>query len=169
MTQLEQKLAEALGKQTGIDILGIIEAARGPCACEQTVGTSPATKVETAAQEPAKRTRKTAGAVDGSPVAPAAVPAPEPEKPAPEPEKAPPAGDAQPSVGIDITGLFEGSGASKKLVKSVFMAAVEKASSLASLVALNAACDCGFATGDYTEETAPVLKRKLTRWGAAQE
>ena len=30
-------------------------------------------------------------------------------------------------------------------------------------------CDCGFATGDYTEETAGVLKRKLNRWGAAQE
>jgi hypothetical protein len=51
----------------------------------------------------------------------------------------------------------------------VFLAAVEKAKTLAALVALNATCDCGFATGDYTEETAAVLKRKLTRWGMAQE
>lgn len=163
MTQLEQKLAEAISALIpGFDLPGIIEAARGPCACEQTVGTSPVTKVETAASEPAaKRTRKTAGAVEGSPLTPASPTAPEPEKAAPAADKAP--------GGIDISGLFEGTGASKKLNKAVFLAAVEKAGTLSALVALNATCDCGFATGDYTEETAPVLKRKLNRWGAAQE
>lgn len=171
MTQLEQKLAEAISALIPtLDMVGIIEAARGSCACEQTVGTSPVTKVETAASEPAKRTRRT-------------TPSPEPEKtvitdvvPAdaiagriPEPEKASPVADKPSGVGIDISGLFEGAGASKKVNKAVFLAAVEKAGTLAALVALNNTCDCGFATGDYTEETAPVLKRKLNRWGAAQE
>jgi len=74
-----------------------------------------------------------------------------------------------PTVGIDLSGLFTGSGADKKVVKTVFLTAVEQANTLAHLVALNATCDCGFATGDFTEETAAVLKRKLARWGAAQE
>jgi len=175
MTQLEQKLAEAISALIpGFDLVGIIiEAARGPCACEQTVGTPPAVVV-TAQPEPAKRTRK--AAVVGSlpepeKSIPEQAPAPAAATPASEPEKAPEAGKPIPAnaAGIDLTGLFEGTGASKKVVKDVFIAAVEKAKTLAALVALNEVCDCGFATGDYTEETAGVLKRKLNRWGAAQE
>lgn len=173
MTQLEQKLAETIGKLVpGLDLAGIIEAARGPCACEQTVGTPPAVVV-TAQPEPAKRTRKAAAVEPEKPAVlfdaegkdvPADKPVPVPDK-APEVDKPVPANAA----GIDLTGLFEGTGLSKKVVKDVFIAAVEKAKTLAALVALNEVCDCGFATGDYTEETAGVLKRKLNRWGAAQE
>ena len=175
MTQLEQKLAETIGKLVpGLDLAGIIEAARGPC--DHTFGTPPVVVVtpQPPAAEPAKRTRKTAAA---EPEKPATIldasgkellegkPTPEPEK-APEPDKPIPPATAS---GIDLTGLIVGTGASKKVVKDVFLAAVEKAKTLAALVALNDVCDCGFATGDYTEETAGVLKRKLNRWGAAQE
>lgn len=176
MTQLEQKLAEAISAIIpGFNLVGIIEAARGPCGCEQTVGTPPVV-VETPqppAAEPSKRARK-AAAVE--PEKPAVVfnadgkdvPA---DKPTPEPEKVPEADRPVPATasGIDLTGLIVGTGASKKVVKDVFLAAVEKAKTLSALVALNDVCDCGFATGDYTEETAGVLKRKLNRWGAAQE
>lgn len=75
----------------------------------------------------------------------------------------------EPTVGIDLTGLFVGTGADKKVVKDVFLAAVEKAKNVATLAALNATCDCGFATGDYTDNEMEVLRRKLRRWGAAQE
>jgi hypothetical protein len=97
------------------------------------------------------------------PLVPETKPEPVVEKPQPV------TNPSNPPVGIDLTGLFKGEGASRKPDKDVFLAAVEKAKNLATLVALNATCDCGFATGDFTEETAPVLKRKLARWGAAQE
>ena len=165
MTKLEQTLAEALAKATNVDIPAIIAAAEACCLGGQTVQETKVSVVETAAaeQEKPKRTRKTAEA----------APAPAEEKPATPPlaeEKEEPATtNATSPQGIDISGLFTGSGADKKVVKDVFLAAVEKAKNLAALVALNATCDCGFATGDYTEETAAVLKRKLSRWGAAQE
>ena len=169
MTKLEQTLAEALAKATNVDIPAIIAAAEASCLGGQTVQETKVSVVETAAaeQEKPKRTRKTAEA----------APAPAEEKPATPPlaeekEEPAPTNATDPRdtfTFIDLTGLFTGSGADKKVVKDVFLAAVEKAKNLAALVALNAACDCGFATGDYTEETAAVLKRKLSRWGAAQE
>lgn len=183
MTKLEQTLAEALAKATNVDIPAIIAAANaccvGGCGGEQTVQTGKVETLTTAAgvkgETGAKRVRRTAEPEAPADPAPATPPATEaakpaiPPPPAEKPADPPPAASAPQGVGIDLTGLFTGSGADKKVVKDVFLKAVEKASNLAALVALNAACDCGFSTGDYTEETVPVLKRKLSRWGAAQE
>lgn len=168
MTKLEKVLAENLTAVTGVDIIAIIEAAGGSAtqrddtvteqAGKVTVVETPAAKVKAKKIEPAKTVETP---VDNSRPVPTERPRPEPV-----PEQT---ADDSPLPGIDITGLFTGSGADKKVVKDVFLAAVEKANNLATLVALNATCDCGYATGDYTEETAAVLKRKLARWGNAQE
>lgn len=164
MTQLERALAEGLAKLSNLDIPAIIEAAQASCLggpeIVQTVQMTPVTKVETPAPEPEKpkRTRK----------AEQPAPAPEPEKAAPPPPPRPPAPaqePAAPAAGLNITGLIEGTGAQKKVVKDVFLAAVEKAGTLAALVALNDICDCGIPTAQFTEETAAVLRRRMTRWG----
>lgn len=173
MTQLETALAVALAKLANIDIVAIIDAAqRVSDVAEQTVGSGVAIVAPPpAVVEPAKRTRKvaepTAPAADAPKVEPTAQ---KPSEPPKEPEAAKPA--ATPTAGatgIDITGLLEGSGPTQKVVKAVFLAAVEKAPSLAALVALNEVCCCGIATESFTEETVPVLKRRMNRWGAAQE
>ena len=182
-TSLEKVLAESLARCTGADIPGIIEAAQAACmggnvavatGCTTetvTVGSlannAPAGVAATKAvvEEVAKTKRITKAMQEEAaqklvePVKPVEATTPEPEKPVTQ----------APTVGIDLSGLFTGSGADKKVVKTVFLTAVEQANTLAHLVALNATCDCGFATGDFTEETAAVLKRKLARWGAAQE
>lgn len=170
MTKLEEVLANALKAATNVDIPAIIEAAQacvigGPA---QTVQETPVTTVIPPAAEPAtekstKRTRK---------AEPTSETPSEVSKPAEAPASTqPPVAPAAPAApaGVDLSGLFSGSGASKKLNKEVFLAAVEKAGTLAALVALNATCDCGYATGAYTEDTAGVLKNKLLRWGNAQE
>ena len=168
-TSLEKVLAESLARCTGADIPGIIAAAQecvkgGPDTVVTTVATAPVTVVETPAPKPEKvKVVKTTAEKPVEQVKPVEMP-PLAEKPT-----APAPTNAIPTVGIDLSGLFVGTGADKKVVKTVFLAAVEQAKTLAHLVALNATCDCGFATGDFTEETAAVLKRKLTRWGAAQE
>jgi len=183
-TSLEKVLAESLARCTGADIPGIIAAAQECCKG----GSASVTEVVVSPTATPTITKKAAKAIRASikelekPITPAGDTC-APEKPAetvgkpveattPTPTPAPvaekPATPA-PTVGIDLSGLFVGTGADKKVVKTVFLAAVEQAKTLAHLVALNATCDCGFATGDYTEETAPVLKRKLARWGAAQE
>lgn len=169
MTQLEKVLATELAKLATIDIPAIIEAAQasiiGGC---KTVASENVKVVETVAEKPVKPARTMKEVVEANK-------APVVEKPAQEvTQKAAPTKEdytspATVSAGVNISGLFSGTGADKKVVKDVFLAAVEQAKTLQALVALNATCDCGFATGDYTEETAPVLKRKLARWGAAQE
>ena len=161
-TSLEKVLAESLARCTGADIPGIIEAAQAACkGGPVTVATTPVTIVETVAPkvEKPKAVKATVEKVVETVGKPVEATTPEPEKPVTQ----------APTVGIDLSGLFTGSGADKKVVKTVFLTAVEQAKTLAHLVALNATCDCGFATGDFTEETAAVLKRKLARWGAAQE
>lgn len=193
MTSLEKVLAIELAKVSNVDIPAIIEAAKA-CSvgvgCDRYLATATVAEgqtvvVETAigkvevppvVQKPA-RTKKEVPEVVGSqsvePIKPVETPSPvvqlTPEPVAEKPAPVAPVTPAATTLGIDLTGLFVGTGADKKVVKDVFLAAVEKAKNLATLVALNATCDCGFATGDYTEETAPVLKRKLNRWGAAQE
>jgi len=183
-TSLEKVLAESLARCTGADIPGIIAAAQECCKG----GSASVTEVVVSPTATPTITKKAAAAIRASikerekPITPAGDTC-APEKPAetvgkpveattPTPTPAPvaekPATPA-PTVGIDLSGLFVGTGADKKVVKTVFLAAVDSAKTLAHLVALNATCDCGFATGDYTEETAAVLKRKLARWGAAQE
>jgi hypothetical protein len=183
-TSLEKVLAESLARCTGADIPGIIAAAQECCkgVCQTVeVGMSDTVITAgsacgqggTATQEPEKPKRTRIPAKEVAPVTPAG------DSPATEPlpqggmiadaGKPPTPVTQAPTVGIDLSGLFTGSGADKKVVKDVFLKAVDSAKTLAHLVALNATCDCGFATGDYTEETAAVLKRKLTRWGAAQE
>jgi hypothetical protein len=167
-TSLEKVLAESLARCTGADIPGIIAAAQecckgGPANVVTTVATAPVTVVETPAPKAEKaKAVKTTAEKPVEQVKP--VETPVVEQPVTNPSNPP-----TPAVGIDLSGLFVGTGADKKVVKDVFLKAVEQAKTLAHLVALNATCDCGFATGDYTEETAAVLKRKLTRWGAAQE
>jgi outer membrane biosynthesis protein TonB len=161
---LEKVLAESLARCTGADIPGIIQAAQECCkGGGETVATAPVTIVETPAPKPEKA--KAVKATVEKPVEQVKPVEPLVVEPTAEKPQATPA----PTVGIDLSGLFVGTGADKKVVKTVFLAAVEQAKTLAHLVALNATCDCGFATGDYTEETAAVLKRKLARWGAAQE
>ena len=166
-TSLEKVLAESLARCTGADIPGIIEAAQAACmggnvalniALPAEVVVTPAPKAEKAPRT-AKEVKATVEKVVETVGKPVEATTPEPEKPVTQ----------APTVGIDLSGLFTGSGADKKVVKTVFLTAVEQANTLAHLVALNATCDCGFATGDFTEETAAVLKRKLARWGAAQE
>lgn len=163
MSKLEKVLAESLAKMTNVDILGIIAAAQESCgACETQAGDNVKVVVTTAEPTPKPAPVKRVKEQPQKPVETASVD-PEPVK-----EKEKPTATV-PADSVDLTGLFVGSGADKRVVKDVFLAAVEKSKTLAHLIALNAACDCGFATGDYTEETMPVLKRKLTRWGAAQE
>lgn len=164
-TSLEKVLAESLARCTGADIPGIIAAAQE--ACMGGCATSATGPVEVVVTPAPKDTKPKGLKKEAETVKPVETPVVETK---PEPVVAtPPPANKEPAVGIDLSGLFTGTGADKKVVKDVFMAAVEKAKNLATLVALNATCDCGFATGDYTEETALVLKRKLNRWGAAQE
>ena len=123
------------------------------------------TTVQTAAPEAekpkrARRTEATQPAAEAP--APAPVPEEKPVPPTPPPAQAP---ETAQTPGVNLTGLFEGSGPSKKVVKAVFLEAVEKAGTLAALVALNDMCDCGIDTTTYTEETAAVLRRRMTRWG----
>lgn len=172
MTQLEKVLATELAKLASIDVAAIIEAAQAACigGCK-TVANENVKVVETPAEKVTKpvRTAKELVEANKAPIVEKPVqektvttpPAEKKEEPAPEKPST--------SAGVNLTGLFTGSGADKKVVKDVFLAAVEQAKTLQQLVALNATCDCGLATGDYTEETAAVLKRKLARWGAAQE
>lgn len=161
MTQLESALASALSEATGIDIAGIIRAARG--GSEQTVGNGNVTQVVSGGC--ACKEKK------ADPVAPPPPPSLVPDDPGgefpplDEPEHTDPERPA--SSGVNITRPFDP--ATKKLNKDVFLAAVEKANTLASLTALNETCDCGISTAIYTEETARGLKNKLTRWGRAQE
>ena len=166
ITPLEKILAESLARCTGADIPAIILAAQEACmgGCKTVadtaveVVTTPAPTLNNGKPTPKKKT-----------VEPSKDnPTEEPKLPS-EPIAPPAENPSVTATGIDLTGLFTGSGADKKVVKDVFLAAVEKAKTLAHLVALNATCDCGFATDLYNEETAPVLRRKLTRWGAAQE
>lgn len=170
MTKLEEALAIELTKVTTVDVKAIIEAAQAACiggpSNTQTVQETPVTTVQTAAPwaEKPKRARKTE-ATPPAAETPAPAPVPE-EKPAtPATPPAAPAPEAAQTPGVNLTGLFEGSGPSKKVVKAVFLEAVEKAGTLAALVALNDMCDCGIDTTGYTEETAAVLRRRMTRWG----
>jgi pyruvate/2-oxoglutarate dehydrogenase complex dihydrolipoamide acyltransferase (E2) component len=160
VTQLELALARALGTQTGLDVEAIINAAQAS-AGDKAPDAPKAERKKAAAAPTAPETPQPL-----KPDAPAEPPKPVPPpgaQPAPEPQK-----DAAPA-GVDLTGLFTGSGAEKKVVKAVFLAAVEKANGLAALVALNGACDCGIDASPDTAETAPLLKKKMLRWGNAQE
>ena len=170
MTKLEEVLAVALRAATNVDIPAIIEAAQacivgGP---SQTVQTTPVAHVETPAPETEKPKRGRKPSQESVPP-PAAEPETPPAPPVPPtpPVAEPPAAPANTGSGLNITGLFEGSGPGKKVVKAVFLTAVEKATNLAALVAINDICDCGIETGGYSEETSPVLRRRLTRWGMA--
>jgi hypothetical protein len=173
MTTLEKVLADALAKVTQVDIPAIIAAAQaccvGGCETEVVVDLGTLGEPERAQPKPEKapRTKK-----EVETVKPVETPVVLETKTEPAALK-PPTFIKHTTVviqdGINLTGLFTGTGADKKVVKAVFLNAVEQSKTLSALVALNATCDCGFATGDYTEETAPVLKRKLARWGAAQE
>lgn len=175
MTKLEEALAIELTKVMTVDVKAIIEAAQAACiggpSNTQTVQETPVTTVQTAAPETEnpKRARKTEATQPvGEQQAPAPAPVPE-EKPVPPPAPAatppPPAPETAQTPGVNLTGLFEGSGPSKKVVKAVFLEAVEKAGTLAAMFALNDMCDCGIDTTGYTEETAAVLRRRMTRWG----
>lgn len=179
MTKLEEVLAKSLADVTKVDIGAIIDAARATCPDGgSTVATGSMKVVLTGvgAEQEVGRTKRASKAVQETPTS---VSSQQPAKteppstvttiPPPVEPTATQTNTAQPQGGINLTGLFTGSGADKKIVKEVFLAAVGKATNLAQLIALNATCDCGFPTGDYTEETAAVLKRKLTRWGDAQE
>lgn len=179
MTKLEESLAKSLADVTKVDIGAIIDAARATCPDgATTVSVGPAKTVETTVppEQEAGRTKRVSKATQET-LPP--VPTQQPVKieppstattiPPPVEQAVAQTNTTQPQGGINLTGLFTGSGADKKIVKEVFLAAVAKATNLAQLIALNATCDCGFPTGDYTEETAAVLKRKLTRWGDAQE
>ena len=179
MTKLEEVLAKSLADVTKVDIGAIIDAARVTgTGCAATVSVGPAKTVETtvSTEQEVGRTKRASKAAQETPP-PASTQQPVKIEPTPTATTITPpieqttaqTNTAQPQGGINLTGLFTGSGADKKVVKEVFLAAVSKATNLAQLVALNATCDCGFPTGDYTEETAVVLKRKLTRWGDAQE
>lgn len=184
-TQLECALAEALEKATGVNIPAIVAAAQACCigGCAPTVAEG---KVEVVVTPAPTVTKKAAAAVraaikevekpietpvtkppetEGVKYETIATGTPLVEKPTP----VAPVVSKEPPAGIDLSGLFVGTGADKKVVKDVFLAAVEKAKNVATLAALNATCDCGFATGDYTDNEMEVLRRKLKRWGAAQE
>lgn len=174
MTKLEKVLAETLAKVTSVDIPAIVEAAQA-CCCggggcgepAQTVQTTPVTRVETATPEAEKPKRER-----NRRETPAAQEPPNPETqtppvPPPQEQKAPETVKPSEAPGVQITGLIEGDGPGRKVVKAVFLAAVEKAVTLAALTALNDICDCGVETSGFTEETAPVLRRRLTRWGMA--
>lgn len=170
MTKLEEVLADTLGRVSDINIKAIIEAAQacivgGP---SQTVQTTPVAQVETTAPEGEKPKRGRKPAQESVPP-PAAEPETPPAPPVPptSPVAEPPTATTNPGAGLNITGLFDGSGPGKKIVKAVFLPAVEKATNLAALIAINDICDCGIETGGYTEETSPVLRRRLTRWGMA--
>ena len=170
MTKLERVLAEGLAKATNVDIPAIIEAARECCIggpdTVQTVQTTPVTKVETPAPEAEKPKATRARKTEAIPPPPAAFEqAPEAPKP-PEPPAAKPQEEAA-SSGLVLTGLIEGTGAQKRVVKEVFLSLLEKAKGdHAKLLAINDICDCGLPKDDFAApETSPVLYRRLTRWG----
>ena len=183
MTQLEKVLAESLAKYTSgqIDVVKIIEAAQaaviGGCQTTEATGTVIETAIGQVVVPPAapKAPRTKKEVVEAPPPPKAEPPAAEPPPVKQEPvTQEPPKNETMPekpaqTSGVNLTGLFTGSGADKKVVKDVFLAAVEQAKSLPALVALNATCDCGFALGDYTEDMVEVVRRKLRRWGMAQE
>lgn len=168
MTKLEEALAIELMKVMTVDVKAIIEAAQAACiggpSNAQTVQETPVTTVQTAAPEAEKpkRARRTEAT---QPAAETPAPATVPEEKPTTPPPAAPAPEAAQTPGVNLTGLFEGVGAFRKVVKAVFLEAVEKAGTLAALVALNDMCDCGIDTTTYTEETAAVLRRRMTRWG----
>lgn len=168
-TQLEQVLAKELAKVANVDIEAIIIAAQRACmgGCKTVASENATVVVSPVKEEKSKAVKlpvqeaapdKSTNAYDPNATQ---VNQTMPEKlQPPKPE---------PTVGIDLSGLFTGSGADRKVVKDVFLAAVEKAKSLAALTALNATCDCGFDLSAYTDDTVEVVRRKLRRWGAAQE
>lgn len=183
MTKLEEVLAKSLADVTKVDIGAIIDAARATCpdgVSTVAAGSMKVVVTGVGAEQEVGRTKRASKAVQETPTSvssqqPAKTEPPSTATTIPPPVEPPvqqtvaQTNTTQPQGGINLTGLFTGSGADKKIVKEVFLAAVGKATNLAQLIALNATCDCGFPTGDYTEETAAVLKRKLTRWGDAQE
>ena len=177
MTSLENVLAAALAKATNVDIPAIIEAAQACCigGCTPTVAEGKVEVVVTQAPEaekpkPARVKKEVAPTIPNPPgCQPEQECKPTPDPVAEKPAPVEPLVSKEPPAGIDLSGLFVGAGADKKVVKDVFLAAVEKAKNVATLAALNATCDCGFATGDYTDNEMEVLRRKLKRWGAAQE
>lgn len=169
MTQLEKVLAAELAKVAVIDVAAIIEAAQECCMGGCTPAITEVVVTPTPEVEKPKVTRKTP-VKEVNPIAPNDQPQVEPKPastPAPTPEPVAPVTPPT-TPGIDLTGLFTGTGADKKVVKDVFLAAVEKAKSMAAINALNATADCGFAFGDFTDNEIEVARRKLKRWGAAQ-
>lgn len=181
MTKLEQVLADTVKNGTGIDVAAIIAAAQESVTTTATIGLGGFSAVETtiADDTPAKtvrRAKKTEQApTEQAPTemtnTPVAEPATAPSETATVKQETAETRNADPTPGINISGLFTGTGADKKVVKTVFLAAVEKAETLAALVALNDICDCGIDTSDgrFTEDTSVVLRKKLTRWGNAQD
>jgi len=186
-TSLEKVLAESLARCTGADIPGIIAAAQECCKG----GPASVTEVVVSPTATPTITKKAAAAIRASikelekPITPAGdtcapekpaetvgkpVEATTPtQTPAPVDTGKPPPENKEPPTGMVLSGLFTGCGPDKKVVKTVFLSAVEQAKTLAHLVAMNATCDCGFDTSTYAEDTVPVLRRKLDRWGRAQE
>ena len=174
MTELEHLFAGKLGELLNVDIVRIIEAARSGDRDAQTVGTNPSVVVTGTpdVSQPKARSRK---AAEAAPVSAPPAQEPKPEtaaqekaQPAAEPAKEEAKLETQAS-GLNLTGLFTGSGTSKTVVKEVFFEAVERAGTLKALLALHDVCECGLPNIEaYTEETIALLKKRMVKWGNAQ-